>query len=208
MMIKYNSALTLLLSLLWSTEKMQKASDHHLLIYFFPLSLIQDDKASRPLVQLLNKLHCIESLATLAREILLFSNWWSSARKNYPYSLLILATDIAAFNLHPDWQDIKPQLKPVPLLSNQLQMTRTQGSPLTYCNKLLTLSWVNEQPSTQNIQLRGSIKCRRKELILQTYAFVSPLSSWRRWLAKGTRHGLLCLSVFCSQKDLSLRVLR
>lgn len=89
------------------------------------------------------------------------------SQKSYPYSLLILATNIAAFNLHPDWQDIKPQLKPVPLLSNQQQMTRTQGPPSTYCNKLLTLSRVNEQPSTQHIcrcSVRDSIKCQRQEL--------------------------------------------
>lgn len=93
------------------------------------------------------------------------------SQKSYPYSLLILATDIAAFNFHPDWQDIKPQLKPVPLLSNQQQITRTQSSPLTYCNKLLPLSRVKEQPSTQHTCrcfMTGCKKCRREELILQT----------------------------------------
>lgn len=67
------------------------------------------------------------------------------SQKSYLYLLLILATDIAAFNLHPDWQDIKPQLKPEPLLSNQQQMTRTQGFPLTYCNKLLAVSWESHE---------------------------------------------------------------
>jgi len=51
-----------------------------------------------------------------------------------------LATDIAAFNLHPEWQDMQPQIKPMPLLSNQQRMTRIQGFPFAYCNKLLTLS--------------------------------------------------------------------
>lgn len=152
---------------------MQKASGHHLPIYFFLCHSYKMTKHPDHWCSCL-----INSVAFKGNSE---SNYFGKGnfivlklmvigQNSYPYSLLILATDIAAFNLHPDWQDTKPQLKPVPLLSNQQQMTRTQGSPLTYCNKLLTLPRVSEQLSTQHTcrcSMRGSIKCRRKELILQ-----------------------------------------
>lgn len=59
-------------------------------------------------------------------------------QKKLSYSLLILATDIAAFNLYAGRQDMQPPLKSMPLLSNQQQMTRRQSFPFTYSNKLLT----------------------------------------------------------------------
>lgn len=140
----------------------------------------------------------------------MFSKQWSSAKKSYPYSLLILATDVAAFNLHPEWQDMQPQLKQMLLLSNQQQMVRIQGFPSAYCNKLLTLPWESHEQAALREELDCESLCKMLEERTNPTELTLPpphFSFQRRWLAKGTRHELLGFFKFYSQKDLSLRVL-